>query len=108
MPYKDPQKRKEYEATRRNKSGQTGKAIIFRGSSRHIALGVMKMLRRPITTADLREINPKLFAKHTGTVFQTLVAKGLAVETEPAHYKITAEGLRVLNEIPIKYPRRAD
>lgn len=81
---------------------------MFRGSSRHIALGVMKMLRRPIDAEDLREINPKLFAKHTSTVFRSLCEKGLATETEHGRYRITAEGLKVLNEIPLKYPRRAD
>lgn len=104
MPYKDPEKRKEVQKRRLRGS----RVVVMRGSSRHIALSVMKVLRRPICKSDLQEINPTLFGRHTARVFLSLKEKGLAVETSPGYFGITNEGLKVINEIPIKYPRRAD
>ena len=105
MPYKDPQKRKEMLDKVRPKQGR---AVMHRGTSRHIALGLMKVAKGPITSSDLKELNPKLFKNHTSMVFASLCKNGYAEKFGDDSYIITELGLKALYEIPIKYPRRAD
>lgn len=103
MPYKDPQKRKEMLDKVRPKQGR---AVMHRGSSRHIALGLMKVVKGPISSQDLKDLNPKLFKNHTSMVFAALCKNGFAQKVGEDSYSITPLGVKALYDIPIKYPRR--
>lgn len=77
--------------------GQVSKReMLNRGSGAHIALLIMKMLRRPVRPEELAEVSPtKLNSDHRRKYLDRLMKLGYIVQTsaKPETYMITRSGL---------------
>lgn len=95
MPYADPARRAEYQKTRRL---TTGPMPIRYGSVPYVALGYLKMVRRPVGTGELRALSPRL--RDARAALDKLVECGYATSADDgATAVVTPLGVAALYEL---------
>lgn len=94
MPYADPVRRAQYQKTRRV---TTGPMPIRYGSVPYVALGYLKMVRRPVGTGELRALSPRL--RDARAALDKLVEVGYATYDADEMATVTEVGVAALYEL---------
>lgn len=90
----------------RNKHGFKGPAPVARNSTRHVALGVLK-ISDALTPAELFEFNPRKFVsvRHSEKILEEMASKNWAARTD-AGFVLTVNGRKILSEMAARSPFR--
>lgn len=90
----------------RTKHGFKGPPPVARGSTRHVALGVLK-ISDTLAPSELFEFNRSKFlsVRHSEKILEEMAGKGWAARSD-AGFSLTAEGRRVLFEMASRNPFR--
>lgn len=91
----------------RTKHGFKGPSPVARNSTRHIALGVLKISTTPLTAQELLDFNPSKFQTfgYANKVLTELTEKAWAVESDGG-FVLTEKGRKILFEMAARNPFR--
>jgi predicted transcriptional regulator len=76
------------------------KAPIVYGSRRHDALVALRVLRKPSTCIEIKQLFPKIGTNDQLThALRDLVVKSLVIKVDENHYQITNYGVNALKVV---------